>query len=125
MNWSNFKRAELTSRYRVFSSKLSLYYLLIERVSIVTSRFIQHRAQVQVELNQASIERVVEQIDLFTTHGTFRTFAERCCNMHGTLHNKGVGTVRNHNHVIEKKKRPPKKPQHDSVLRTNYTHKNT
>jgi hypothetical protein len=40
-------------------------HLLIELVSIVTSRFVQYRAQVRVEFNRAGIEQVVGRTDLF------------------------------------------------------------
>jgi len=44
-----------------------MYHLLIERVSTVTIEFLQYRARVRIGLNRASIERVVEQTDLFTS----------------------------------------------------------
>jgi len=44
-----------------------MYHLLIERVSIVTIEFLQYRARVQIELNRAGIERVVERTGLFTS----------------------------------------------------------
>jgi hypothetical protein len=44
-----------------------MYHLLIERISTVTIEFLQYRARVQIGLNQAGIERVVEQTGLFTS----------------------------------------------------------
>jgi hypothetical protein len=46
-----------------------MYHLLIERVSIVTSGFLQCRARVRVEFNRAGIERVVGRTGLFTSLG--------------------------------------------------------
>jgi hypothetical protein len=43
-----------------------MYHLLIERVSTVMSEFLQYRAQVQIGLNQAGIERIAERTDIFT-----------------------------------------------------------
>jgi hypothetical protein len=44
-----------------------MYHLLIERVSTVTSGFVQCRARVWVEFNRAGIERVVGRTGLFTS----------------------------------------------------------
>jgi hypothetical protein len=41
-NQLNFKRGELASPYQVLSSELGMYHLLIERVSTVTSGFVQY-----------------------------------------------------------------------------------
>jgi hypothetical protein len=43
-----------------------MYYLLIERVSTVTSEFLEYWTRVRIRLNQPSIERIVKQIGLFT-----------------------------------------------------------
>jgi hypothetical protein len=44
-----------------------MYYLLIERVSIVTIEFLQYQARVRIGLNRTGIERVVERTGLFTS----------------------------------------------------------
>jgi hypothetical protein len=49
------------------SSESAMYHLLIERVSTVTSGFVQCRSRVRVEFNRAGIERVVGRTGLFTS----------------------------------------------------------
>jgi hypothetical protein len=44
-----------------------MYQLLIEWISTVMSKFLQYRARVRIGLNQAGIEWVVKQTDLFTS----------------------------------------------------------
>lgn len=53
-----------------------MYNLLVERVSIVTSAFVQYQAhaRVRIEFYRANIERAVEQIGLFIALTTFN-----CC----------------------------------------------
>jgi hypothetical protein len=53
-----------------------MYHLLIERVSIVTSGFVQCRARVRVEFSWAGVERAVGRTDLFTSldEGIFTSF---------------------------------------------------
>jgi hypothetical protein len=48
---SSFKRAKLASPYRVLSSESDVHHLLIERISTVTSEFLQYRARIR--MNQA------------------------------------------------------------------------
>jgi hypothetical protein len=43
-----------------------MYHLLIERVSTVTSGFVQYRARARVEFYRAGIEQTVERTGLFT-----------------------------------------------------------
>jgi len=81
----NFKWIELASHYQVLSSEPGMYHLLIERVSTVTSEFLQYQARLWIRLNRTGIEWVVERTNLFISLGLIYISHDYVLLLHGIL----------------------------------------